>query len=129
MSFRSQFHGDNNEQLLIEGVAIGCVFQPEEWIRVQYPSPLPTTVLVTAQGHTSKADATVVTSAQNLTRSLGGAVGLTNSSAIFRILSNRIYPLVSPLVTDRGSREMKYKVENNTTKSDAEMDPNGCSFH
>ncbi|KAF2180016.1 MFS general substrate transporter [Zopfia rhizophila CBS 207.26] len=54
--------------LLVEGIGVGCVFQP---------------TLVAAQAHSSKFDRAVIISARNFLRSLGGAVGLAISSAVF----------------------------------------------
>ncbi|KAF2467736.1 MFS general substrate transporter [Lindgomyces ingoldianus] len=54
--------------LFLEGMGVGCVFQP---------------ILIAAQAHSTKSDRAVVISARNFIRSLGGAVGLAISSAIF----------------------------------------------
>ncbi|ORY18325.1 major facilitator superfamily domain-containing protein [Clohesyomyces aquaticus] len=54
--------------LFLEGLGVGCVFQP---------------ILVAAQAHSTKSDRAVVISARNFIRALGGAVGLAITSAIF----------------------------------------------
>lgn len=54
--------------LIIEGAGVGFVFQP---------------TLVAAQAHSLKRDRAVVISARNFLRSLGGALGLALSSAVF----------------------------------------------
>jgi hypothetical protein len=54
--------------LIIEGAGVGFVFQP---------------TLVAAQAHSLKRDRAVVISARNFLRSLGGALGLSLSSAVF----------------------------------------------
>lgn len=54
--------------LVTEGIGVGNVFQP---------------TLVAAQAHTLKRDRAVVISVRNFLRSMGGALGLAISSAIF----------------------------------------------
>jgi MFS family permease len=54
--------------LILEGVGVGHTFQP---------------TLVAAQAHSLKSDRAVVISVRNLLRSLGGAIGLSLSSAVF----------------------------------------------
>ncbi|TVY85316.1 putative transporter [Lachnellula suecica] len=54
--------------LIIEGIGVGGVFQP---------------TLIAAQAHSTKRDRAVVISVRNFARSLGGALGLAISSAVF----------------------------------------------
>lgn len=62
--------------LVVEGMGIGCVFQP---------------TLVAAQAHCLKKDRAVVISVRNFMRSVGGAVGLAVPSAIIaNVLISRL---------------------------------------
>jgi hypothetical protein len=70
--------------LAFEGFAVGCVFQPSMWDIFSSVSCIDVfLVLVVAQAHCNKADRAVVISARNFTCSLGGAIGLAISSAIY----------------------------------------------
>jgi hypothetical protein len=60
--------------LIIEGIGVGNVFQP---------------TLVAVQAHALKRDRAVVISVRNFLRSMGGALGLAISSAIFSNALNR----------------------------------------
>jgi hypothetical protein len=62
--------------LLVSGIGVGNVFQP---------------TLVAAQAHSAKHDRAVVISVRNFLRSLGGAVGLALSTAVFsNVLRHRL---------------------------------------
>ncbi|TVY53774.1 putative transporter C3H1.06c [Lachnellula cervina] len=69
--------------LLLEGSGVGGVFQP---------------TLVAAQAHSSKRDRAVVIGVRNFSRSLGGALGLAISSALFsNVLKTSLNSISTPL--------------------------------
>lgn len=63
--------------LLIEGVGIGCIFQP---------------MLVALQAHCPKAQRAVVISNRNFIRALGGAIGLAISATIMQNTLQQVMP-------------------------------------
>jgi EmrB/QacA subfamily drug resistance transporter len=73
--------------LFIEGMGVGNIFQP---------------TLVAAQAHSRKEDRAVVISVRNFLRSLGGALGLAMSSAVFsNVLSTHLANASTPLPAGR----------------------------
>jgi hypothetical protein len=76
--------------LIIEGAGVGGVFQP---------------TLVAAQAHSRKSDRPIVISVRNFGRSLGGAIGLALSSAVFsNVLKKSLISIATPLPVGYKSR-------------------------
>jgi len=67
--------------LMVEGVGVGCVFQP---------------TLIAAQAHSRKEDRAVVISTRNFLRSMGGGGGLAIANTIFSNTLQRNIPNTTP---------------------------------
>ncbi len=70
--------------LIVEGVGVGCIFQPSTYHYAYFIYSLLTNIaLIAAQAHSRKEDRAVVISTRNFLRSTGGAAGLALSNTIF----------------------------------------------
>jgi hypothetical protein len=86
--------------LMLEGIGVGCIFQPSKsWENVMRSGPLLIIVLalISAQAHSRKEDRAVVISTRNFLGSMGGAVGLAIANTIFSNTLQRNLPATLPI--------------------------------
>jgi hypothetical protein len=93
--------------LMVEGIGVGCVFQP---------------TLIAAQAHSRKEDRAVVISARNFLRSMGGSGGLAIANTIFSNTLQRKIPDTAPIATVNAIKQSIFRVPDLSTLSEADRD-------
>lgn len=84
--------------LIVEGIGVGCIFQPSLYYHASLIHLRLTSIaLIAAQAHSKKEDRAVVISTRNFLRSTGGAAGLALSNTIFSNTLKSHIPATIPL--------------------------------
>jgi hypothetical protein len=107
--------------LMLEGIGVGCIFQPSKsWKNSRRSSPLLIIVLalIAAHAHSRKEDRGVVISTRNFLRYMGGAIGLAISNTIFSNTLQQNPPATLPVTIVSAIRKSIFSVSDLSGLSD-----------